>query len=62
MPSRFLDNAFKNFFHKNADHPKFKKKGMDDYFAVPQHIRIKENRIAFPKFSKGIYFRGSDKN
>jgi len=27
MSLRSLDNALKNFFHKNADHPKFRKKG-----------------------------------
>jgi len=59
MSLRFLDNAFKNFFHKNADHPKFRKKGRDDYFAIPQHIKIKDNRIYFPKFKEGIYFKGS---
>jgi len=59
MSLRFLDNAFKNFFHKNANHPKFKKKGKNDYFAVPQYISIKGNRICFPKFSEGIYFKGS---
>ncbi|WP_156778558.1 hypothetical protein [Thermoplasma acidophilum] len=62
MSLRFLDNAFKNFFHKNAEHPKFKKKGKDDYFAVPQHVSIQGNRICFPKFSEGIYFRGSNRN
>lgn len=60
MSLRFLDNAFKNFFHKNADHPKFKKKGKDDYFAIPQYISMKGNRIFFPKFSRGIYFKGSE--
>lgn len=59
MSLRFLDNAFKRFFHKNANHPKFRKKGKNDYFAVPQHIKIKGNRICFPKFSEGIYFNGS---
>ena len=58
MSLRSLDNAFKNFFHKNADHPKFRKKGRDDYFAVPQYIKIKNNRIYFPKFKQGIYFKG----
>ncbi|PYB67442.1 transposase, partial [Thermoplasma sp. Kam2015] len=58
---RFLDNAFKNFFHKNADHPRFKRKGINEYFAVPQHIKIQGNRIYFPKFSEGIYFKGSEK-
>ncbi|MGC8565288.1 MAG: RNA-guided endonuclease InsQ/TnpB family protein, partial [Thermoplasmata archaeon] len=59
MSLRFLDNAFKNFFHRNAEHPKFMKKGENDYFAVPQHVKIKGNRIYFPKFSDGIYFKGS---
>ncbi|MGC9294310.1 MAG: RNA-guided endonuclease InsQ/TnpB family protein [Thermoplasmata archaeon] len=59
MSLRFLDNAFKNFFHKNAEHPKFRKKGRNEYFAVPQHIEIKGNRIHFPKFLEGIYFKGS---
>ena len=60
MSLRFLDNAFKNFFHKNTDHPKFRKKGENDYFAVPQHIKIDRNRVYFPKFSDGIYFKGSE--
>ncbi len=59
MSLRFLDNAFKNFFHKNTDHPKFRKKDKNDYFAVPQHITIKGNIIRFPKFNEGIYFKGS---
>ncbi len=61
MSLRFLDNAFKNFFHKNTEHPKFRKKGRNEYFAIPQHIKIKGNRIRFPKFSEGIYFKGSEK-
>ncbi|PYB68782.1 transposase [Thermoplasma sp. Kam2015] len=60
VPS-FLDNAFKNFFHKNTEHPKFKKKGINEFFAVPQHIKIRGNSIYFPKFSEGIYFKGSEK-
>ncbi|MGC8673440.1 MAG: RNA-guided endonuclease InsQ/TnpB family protein, partial [Thermoplasmata archaeon] len=35
------------------------KKGDNDHFSVPQHIRIDKNRICFPKFSEGIYFKGS---
>jgi len=60
MSLRFLDNAFKNFFHRNADHPKFRKKGKNDYFAIPQHVKIEKNRIYFPKFKEGIYFKGSE--
>ena len=58
MSLRSLDNAFKNFFHKNADHPKFRKKGKNDYFAIPQHVMIEKKRIHFPKFKEGIYFKG----
>ncbi len=58
MSLRILDNAFKNFFHKNTDHPKFRKKDENDYFAVPQHIIIERNIIRFPKFNEGIYFKG----
>jgi putative transposase len=50
MSLRFLDNAFKNFFHHNTEHPKFRKKGKNDYFAVPQHVKIEKNRIYFSKF------------
>jgi len=57
---RFLDSAFEKFFHNNAGHPKFRKKGKNDCFAIPQHVRIKRNRICFPKFKEGIRFRGSE--
>ncbi|MGC8566011.1 MAG: hypothetical protein ACP5LV_06355, partial [Thermoplasmata archaeon] len=45
MSLRFLDNAFKNFFHKNIEHLKFRKKGKNDYFAVP-HV---DGSQEFPK-------------
>ncbi len=60
MSLRFLDNAFTSFFHKNGDHPNFRKKGNNDYFAIPQHMQIKGSRIYFPKFNEGIYFKGSE--
>jgi putative transposase len=59
MSLRSLDNAFKNLFHKNADHPKFRKKGKNDYFAITQHVKIEKKRIHFLKFKEGIYFKGS---
>ena len=61
MSLRFLDNAFKSFFRKNAKHPKFRKKGKNDYFAVPQQIKKEGQKICFLKFSEGIYFKGSEK-
>ena len=60
MSLRFLDNAFTSFFHKNGDHPNFRKKGNNDYFAIPQHMQIKGSRMYFPKFNEGIYFKGSE--
>ena len=50
MSLRSLDNAFKNFFHKNADHPEFRKKGRNDYCKRPLKIdhfrpsKIDQNR------------------
>jgi putative transposase len=61
MSLRFLDNAFKNFFHKDVYHPKFRRKEKDDYFAVPQNMKIRGNRICFPKFHEGVYLKGSEK-
>lgn len=60
MSLRSLDNAFKNIFHKNGEHPRFRNKDINDILIVPQHIKI-GNRICFPKFFEGIYFRGSKK-
>ena len=54
---RFLDSAFEKFFHKNAGHPKFRKKGKNDCLAIPQHARIKNNRI-LPKVFRGHALQG----
>jgi len=54
---RFLDSAFEKFFHNNAGHPKFRKKGKNDYFAIPQHVKIKRNRI-LPKAFRGHTLQG----
>ncbi|MDI3494999.1 MAG: putative transposase [Pseudothermotoga sp.] len=35
-----LECAFKNFFKKQAKHPKFKKKKNRQTFRVPQHIQL----------------------
>ncbi len=60
MSVRFLDSAFKNLFHGYAEHPKFKRSGKNDCFAVPQHIMIEGNSVCFPNFSESIYFRCSE--
>ena len=46
-----LESAFKNFFAKRADFPKFKKKGMKESFRFPQGCKLEQhnNRIWLPK-------------
>ena len=49
-----LDTAYKNFFKKQAKFPRYKKKFDNQSFTVPQHIRVENGKIYFPKFSEGI--------
>lgn len=53
---RDLDNAFKNFYEKRANFPKFKsKKTYRSSFRAPQAISIiNSNRLKIPKFFNGI--------
>ena len=46
-----LDKAFKNFFAKRADFPKFKRKGVKESFRFPQGYKIEQenNRLYLPK-------------
>ena len=48
-----LEKAYKNFFEKRADFPRFKKKGMGDSFRYPDPKQIKldqiNGRIFLPK-------------
>ena len=46
-----LDRAYRNFFEKRAELPRFKKKGMHDAFRYPQGFRLDEgnSRIYLPK-------------
>ncbi len=46
-----LERAFKNFFEKRADFPRFKKKGLSDSFRYPQGFKLDQpnNRIFLPK-------------
>ena len=50
-----LDAAFKNRFSKKrkkqTGFPKFKKRGKQDSFMIPQHFTIKKNQIKLPKIS-----------
>ena len=46
-----LESAFKNFFAKSSDFPKFKRKGFKDSFRFPQSSKLEQhnNRIYLPK-------------
>lgn len=46
-----LDRAYKNFFAKRADLPRFKKKGVHEAFRYPQGFKLDEgnSRIFLPK-------------
>lgn len=48
-----IERAYKNFFEKRADFPRFKKKGMGDSFRYPDPKQIKfdqtNNRLFLPK-------------
>ena len=46
-----LDRAYKNFFAKRADFPRFRRKGVHDAFRYPQGFRLDEDnsRIFLPK-------------
>ncbi|WP_333781501.1 transposase [Gallibacterium sp. AGMB14963] len=46
-----LESAFKNFFQKRSDFPKFKKKGVKERFRFPQGCKIEQenNRLYLPK-------------
>jgi putative transposase len=46
-----LERAYKNFFAKRADFPRFKKKGLSNSFRFPQGCKLDQsnNRIFLPK-------------
>ena len=50
---RELDNAFTKFFKKQGGYPKFKsKKHSRQSFTAPQNIKVVNNRVYLPKFTK----------
>ena len=57
-----LDRAYKNFFAKRADFPRFKKKGVHDSFRYPQGFKLDEvnSRIFLPKIG-WVRYRNSRK-
>ena len=55
-----IERAYKNFFEKRADFPRFKKKGQGDSFRFPQGFKIDQgnSRIFLPKLG-WIHYRKS---
>ena len=55
-----LERAYKNFFAKRADFPRFKKKGLSSSFRFPQGCKLDQsnNRIFLPKLG-WIHYRNS---
>jgi putative transposase len=51
---RHLDTAYNKFFRKQTKFPRFKSKLDKQSFTIPQFILIKNDKIYFPKFKKGI--------
>jgi putative transposase len=54
---RNLDRAFSNFYKGKAKFPTFKSKRHKMSFTVPQYVRVVDNKVCFPKFTKGICFK-----
>ena len=55
MALRQLVTAFDNFFAKRTKYPNFKsKKNAKQSYAIPQNIKLSNNRVFIPKFTEGI--------
>ena len=53
MALRDLDSAFTRFFKKQGGYPKYKtKKHTHQSFTAPQNIKVANNRVYLPKFTK----------
>ncbi|HHU93722.1 MAG TPA: helix-turn-helix domain-containing protein, partial [Alcaligenaceae bacterium] len=57
-----LERAYKNFFAKRADFPRFKKKGQSDSFRYPQGCKLDQenSRIFLPKLGWVRYRNSRD--
>ena len=51
---RNLDVAYKRFFKKQGDFPRFKNKQSNQSFTCPQHFSVKDGKLNLPKFDDGI--------
>ena len=55
-----LDRALHDAFNKTKHFPKFKKKGHQDSFRLPQSCRVSNNRIFLPKLGWYCFFSSSN--
>ena len=57
-----LESAFKNFFQKRSNFPKFKKKGIKEHFRFPQGCKLEQQnkRIYLPKIGWVRYRKSRD--
>ncbi|MFU7500542.1 MAG: RNA-guided endonuclease TnpB family protein [Candidatus Tisiphia sp.] len=51
---KHLDSAYRMFFRKTHAFPNFKDKNAKQSFTIPQHFKLEDNKIHFPKFNEGI--------
>lgn len=49
-----LQAAYNNFFAKRAKFPRFHAKKNKQSFTVPQHVKVQDGKLYFPKFSDGV--------
>lgn len=49
-----LQTAYNNFFAKRAKFPRFHAKKNKQSFTVPQHVKVQDGKLYFPKFNDGI--------
>jgi putative transposase len=53
MALRELDNSYQRFFKKQGGYPNFKsKKNTHQSFTAPQNIKVANNKVYLPKFTK----------
>lgn len=51
---RNLDSAYKNFFNKQNQFPRFKSKYDRQSFKIPQNVLINDEKLIIPKFKEGV--------
>ncbi|MCC8371258.1 MAG: transposase [Rickettsia endosymbiont of Pseudomimeciton antennatum] len=51
---KHLDSAYIMFFRKTHGFPSFKNKDTKQSFTIPQHFKLENRKIHFPKFNEGI--------